>query len=84
MPPSELLHLSAAEVRRKLGPPDFRRQDPPAELWQYRGESCILDLFLYDRDSVLQVTHVETRPGNGIDLTPSGCYATLLNRMSSP
>jgi len=42
-----LTGLSAAEVVALLGEPDFRRAEPPAELWQYRSADCVLDLFLY-------------------------------------
>ncbi|CCQ72228.1 hypothetical protein [Magnetospira sp. QH-2] len=84
VPPSELLKATAAQARSRLGPPDFVRHDPPAELWQYRGESCVLDLFLYKEGKTAVVRHVETRPRDGIVLTPAGCYGTLLSRASSP
>ena len=40
----------AAEVTRtdrNLGAPEFVRRDGPAQIWQYRAENCVLDLFLY-------------------------------------
>jgi hypothetical protein len=42
-----LAGLDSAQVRALLGTPDFRRNDPPAELWQYRSADCVLDLYFY-------------------------------------
>jgi hypothetical protein len=56
-----LAGLSAAEVVGLFGEPDFRRVEPPAELWQYRGADCVLDLFLYRDPSGVRVAHSEMR-----------------------
>jgi hypothetical protein len=56
-----LAGLSAAEVVGLFGEPDFRRVEPPAELWQYRGADCVLDLFLYSDPSGVRVVHSEMR-----------------------
>jgi hypothetical protein len=56
-----LAGLSAAEVVGLFGEPDFRRVEPPAELWQYRGADCVLDLFLYSDPSGVRVQHSEMR-----------------------
>jgi hypothetical protein len=67
-----LTGLSAAEVVGLFGEPDFRRTEPPAELWQYRSADCVLDLFLYKDPSGVRVVHSETRERN---LTqPSHCH----------
>ncbi len=81
-PPGELLRMVAEEAERRLGPADFRRHDPPAQLWQYRGDSCVLDLFLYPRadDGRLAVDHFETRPRGGDAVDPAACYGALLAR----
>jgi hypothetical protein len=57
----KLQRLTAAELLRLLGEPDFRRQEPPAEVWQYRGADCVLDLFLYRDPSGVRVAHTEMR-----------------------
>jgi hypothetical protein len=59
-----LTGLSAAEVIGLFGEPDFRRTEPPAELWQYRSADCVLDLFLYSDPSGARVVHSETRQRN--------------------
>jgi hypothetical protein len=46
-----LTGMDPAQLIALLGEPDFRRPEPPAELWQYRTADCVLDVFLYaDRD----------------------------------
>lgn len=46
--PSRLKGMSAAQLTEAFGRPVFTRRDLPAEIWQYRGKACMLDLFLYD------------------------------------
>ena len=61
--PKHLLGLDGGRVSQLLGPPDFRRRDNPAEIWQYRSAACVLDLFLYGKQGGAggRVTHVEMR-----------------------
>lgn len=71
-----LANLSAPELLSRLGPPDFTRLDPPAQLWQYRGATCVLDLFLYPDGNALRVAHAETRDRHGTEsagLTENPC-----------
>ena len=60
---SNLVGRDAREVAELLGPPHLKRRDPPAELWQYRAEPCVLDLFLYadKAGGGFTVTHMEMR-----------------------
>ncbi len=64
-----LTGLSAQQVVALLGEPDFRRSEPPAELWQYRSADCVLDLFLYGDAAGAHVVHSETRDRS---LVPGG------------
>ncbi len=59
--------LGADGVTALLGPPDYRRRDKPAEIWQYRGDACVLDIFLYSADGApAKVNHMDfRRPGSG-------------------
>jgi len=52
-----LRSLSSTEVTQLIGNPDFRRDEPPAQLWQYRLGGCVLDLFLYPEDGVHRVAY---------------------------
>lgn len=71
---ARLRGLAAAEISAKLGQPSFRRREPPAEIWQYFGPGCVLDLFLYDENGTQRVAHAELRSHN---LTASGQTACL-------
>ena len=64
--PKALIGHSGREVAGWLGEPHLKRRDPPAQMWQYRSPSCVLDFFLYARpggdDLAHEVSHVEIRP----------------------
>ena len=60
--PGAVMGLSAAAVTALLGPPDYRRRDKPAEIWQYRNDACVLDLFLYSvAGASARVNHMDFR-----------------------
>jgi len=54
-----LLGMDAQALVQVLGPPDNRRRDPPAQVWQYIDRACILHVFLYPEERVLRVAHVD-------------------------
>jgi hypothetical protein len=43
----ELKGLRPLEIVSLLGQPELKRDEPPAELWQYRTTDCVLNLFFY-------------------------------------
>lgn len=53
--------LRGAELTGLMGAPQFRHRDGKAEIWQYRGTACILDVFLYADGNDLRVRYVEAR-----------------------
>jgi hypothetical protein len=70
--------LAAQEVMAALGDPSYRRREAPAEIWQYFGAGCVLDLFLYEDSGAQRVAHVELRSralGQGAQ---SSCLSQLL------
>lgn len=76
--PDQFLGLSGVSVAERLGDPDLLRRDGPAEVRQYRGEACVLDVFLYPQDDALTVKYVELR---GASLEPEArraCLASLI------
>lgn len=73
--PADLTGLGPAELEALLGSPDFRRSEPPAELWQYRGPDCILDVFLYEDSRGYRVVHADTRQRRQILASGGGCSA---------
>ena len=64
--PEQLMGLAGLAVVELLGDPGFLREDADAQVWQYRGHDCMLDIYLY-RDgegSPHLVTYYEFR-GDG-------------------
>lgn len=73
----ELIGLPPATLAETLGQPPVLRRDRPAEIWQYRGRDCVLDVFLYEGDSGSQVVHLEARDGHANPLAPQDCLMDL-------
>lgn len=86
LPPDveKLRGLTAPELARFLGEPDFVRQEPPAVVWQYRGTDCVLDLFLYSSADDLRVAYAETRDRGAARVSQSECYADLVAARARP
>jgi len=63
-----------------LGDPDFRRDDPPAQLMQYRGARCILDVFLYadEAGGPHRVARIENRGRTVATISGKDCLQSLL------
>ena len=55
----DLAGLKPADVVSILGQPDLKRDEPPAELWQYRAADCVLNLFFYDDAGGYRLAHAE-------------------------
>jgi hypothetical protein len=76
--PNRLKGLSPLQVRAVLGKPMFTRRDAPAEIWQYRGRACTIDLFLYDEGGAQTVTHVAVRSQQPVN--EGQCMGELVGR----
>lgn len=59
--PARLKGLGTAHVRELLGEPGMLRREPPAEVWQYHGLGCVVDVFLYEDNGAQRVTYVQVR-----------------------
>lgn len=76
--PAKLVGMSQFDIKKALGEPSFVRRDDGVEIWQYRAENCILDLFLYDGREGMRVDHSELR---GPILDSAGelsCFQSIL------
>lgn len=70
----ELAGMAPPEILALLGKPDLQREEPPAEIWQYRTADCVLDLFFYRQGDDLRLVHAETRDRElAVGLTPQRC-----------
>ena len=78
--PQRLLDLGRHELASILGKPAFIRRDMSAEVWQYRTDACVLDLFLYNFESNDAVTYYEFRPRHDGKLIRDDCFIKLLQR----
>jgi len=76
--PARLKGLTTTQVKSVLGRPGFTRRDAPAEIWQYRGRVCTLDLFLYEDDGRQVVAHYAMRGTQPLD--ERGCFDELTGR----
>ncbi|MGY8959283.1 MAG: hypothetical protein ACKVKG_07095, partial [Alphaproteobacteria bacterium] len=71
--PDRLIGMDGAAVAALLGPARFVRRDGAAEVWQYRNEHCVLDVFLYGRDH-LNVAHFDLRKRRNGAMAAKTCY----------
>ena len=76
--PEQIMGLTRNELLGLLGKPDFLRRDAPAEIWQYRGKKCILDVFLYDSGEYYRVLHFEVRDRTAESVSTGRCFTALL------
>ncbi|MGE5147718.1 MAG: hypothetical protein ACM3N5_13275 [Candidatus Eiseniibacteriota bacterium] len=56
-----LVGKNETEVSSLLGKPGFTRTDGPAQVWQYSGQSCALDVFMYQGTAGYKVEYTELR-----------------------
>lgn len=75
--PEDVLGLAAAAIEKLLGRPELVRRDAPAEVWQYRSESCVVDLYLYREKSDYRVAFIEARDRSAAGMTPERCFDSL-------
>lgn len=80
--PRRLLKMDSEALADLLGQPAFIRNDAPAQLWRYRHESCVLDVFLYvSPDSPrrrLAVRHVVARNAEHGAVPADQCLREIL------
>jgi hypothetical protein len=61
VPVTELRGMTSEQVSQLLGTPQFQRNEAPVEFWQYRGDGCVLHVFLYRGHGGLRVQYAEVR-----------------------
>ncbi len=70
---ARLHNKSTAEVQAMVGNPDFRRVEPPGELWQYRSQECVVDLFFYGANDDRRVVRIDGRSRDPARVTEERC-----------
>ncbi len=83
--PARILGLDPNKLTEILGRPELTRREPPAEIWQYRGESCVFDVFLYEEAGLVRVTYLEARDASARRVAERSCLNRLLRaRLAGP
>jgi hypothetical protein len=83
--PRQFIGLTSGELVGRLGIPTFRRVDRPAMVWQYRGGSCVVDVFLFREHGQDRVYEVIVRRAQGIQhVRDDNCLAALLRDRNQP
>lgn len=79
--PDSLLGLDRAGLTSILGQPRMLRHEAPAEIWQYRSRSCVLDVFLYENPGGIEtVTHLEARNNVAEAVAMDRCMGSVLRK----
>lgn len=82
---ARMIGLDGDQVGQLLGPADFKRADGPAEMLQYRGAGCVLDVYLYrgGNDGDFRVTYVEARDRQLARVPPQTCIGSVIRAKRS-
>ena len=76
--PQRMVGMTPDELTRLLGEPRFKRRDDPAEIWQYKGERCFLDIFLYRDKGRTEVSYVDVRGTTVVKVPGEECVLDVL------
>lgn len=71
--------LDQKDILATLGKPSFLRREAPAEVWQYYGPGCILDLFIYEDNGARRVVHAELRGRSSGEAAEPACLSHLID-----
>ena len=73
--PDDLKGLDGAMLLTLLGEPTLIRAEPPAEVWQYRAETCVLDLVFYEAEdgNLGGLSYLSSRPTGVRRLDDQAC-----------
>ena len=63
-----------------LGEPELRRSEPPTEIWQYRTERCVADIYLRQAGGPARVVYMETRSPSAAAVPSDGCLQDIANQ----
>jgi hypothetical protein len=77
----DLVGLGPDELQHLFGHPQMVRDETGAEIWQYRAQACVLDLYLYPQESqgtALRVTYLEARDRSAASLATDPCVTALM------
>ena len=76
--PQQLYGLDSGALGTLLGQPSLIRNEAPAEIWQYRSQTCVFDIFFYESADQPRVTYIEARDDSAQRIDARGCLNELL------
>jgi hypothetical protein len=79
---AQLLGQGGSWVVAHLGEPAFVRSERTANIWQYKNDVCVLNVFLYADDdpqkgAKARVLHFDARDTQGANTDRDTCLSTL-------
>jgi hypothetical protein len=80
--PAGTTGLHEAELRAMFGLPALVRHDGNAQIWRFDAPGCKAFFFLYSRDGMTAVWHVETAPRGANIAADENCLNALRARVA--
>ena len=76
---TQLLGQNVAWINEHLGKPIFKREDGQAEMWQYKNETCVLNIFIYEDapGMAAKALHFDTHNHKGGFIDRDECLGSL-------
>ncbi|OEJ64381.1 hypothetical protein [Magnetovibrio blakemorei] len=79
---AQLLGQGGSWVMAQLGEPAFVRTERTANIWQYKNDVCVLNVFLYADDDTQKevkprVLHFDARDAQGTNTDRDTCLSAL-------
>ncbi len=82
--PRQLYGLGPMALDELLGQPSLIRTEDPAQIWQYRSQTCVFDVFLYEEAGESRVTYIEARDDAAARIEARYCLDELLRARRGP
>jgi hypothetical protein len=79
-----LLGANPTKLEQWLGKPGMVRLDDPAQVWQYRAQGCVVDVYLYPSSDGMAVSHAEARSQKYTGDPINPCLAVLSQSRHKP
>jgi hypothetical protein len=76
--------MREADLRATFGTTAFVRHDGTTQIWRFDGANCKAFFFLYSRDNLTAVWHVETAPRGIAIAADENCLNALRVRPPAP
>jgi hypothetical protein len=76
-PPESMIGADRDTIADRLGKPAFLMRAQASEIWQYRAQDCVLDVYLYEESGDMRVVYIEARDLAGVELAPADCMRAV-------